>query len=57
MGRRGTTTTALRPSGKAVFDGRRLNVETEGGYVDAGRPVVVLRVEEGRVVVRSAEEA
>ena len=57
VGRRGTTTTALRPSGKAVFDGRRLNVETEGGYVDAGRPVVVLRVEEGRVVVRSAEEA
>ena len=52
VGQRGVTKTALRPSGKAVIDGQRLNVETEGGYVDAERTVEVIRIDEGRLVVR-----
>ncbi len=52
VGRTGTTLTALRPSGKARIDGRRLNVETEGDFLDRGQEVRVLRSEPGRVVVR-----
>ncbi len=51
-GRTGTALTALRPAGKARIEGRRLNVETEGGFVAQGEKVRVLRQEEGRVVVR-----
>ena len=57
VGRTGTALTALRPSGKARIDGRRLNVETEGGFVDQGQEVRVLRNESGRVVVRRVEDA
>jgi membrane-bound ClpP family serine protease len=46
--------TALRPTGKAVFDGKRVNVESEGGYIDADEEVEVVRETEGRHVVRRA---
>ena len=52
VGRTGEALTALRPSGKARIDGKRLNVETEGGFVAAGESVRVLRREPGRIVVR-----
>ena len=54
MGRVGVAQTPLRPSGKAAFDGRRLDVVTRGEMVETGRPVKVVRVEGNRVFV--AEE-
>jgi len=54
MGQVGVAQTPLRPSGKAVFDGRRLDVLTRGEMVEAGRSVKVVRVEGNRVIV--AEE-
>ncbi len=53
-GTEGMTLTPLRPSGKARIVGRRLNVETEGEFVDQGQQVKVLREEPGRIVVRQA---
>lgn len=55
LGRRGVALTALRPTGKAVFDGKRVNVESEGGYIDADEEVEVVREIEGRHVVRRAK--
>lgn len=48
----GVAITQLRPSGAAVFSGKRVDVVTEGGFIERGTPVVVMEVEGARVVVR-----
>ena len=55
IGKTGTTTTPLRPAGIAEFDGVKLNVVSEGEFVEAQRPVTVERVEGNRIVVREAQ--
>ena len=54
LGREGVTTTVLRPTGMADFDGVRLNVISEGDYVESGTAVQIVRVEGSRVLVRPA---
>ena len=56
IGHTGQTHTALRPAGIAEFDGVKLNVVSDGGFVDAGRRVRVERVEGNRIVVRELDE-
>jgi membrane-bound serine protease (ClpP class) len=51
-GAAGVAATALRPAGRATLDGRGVDVTSEGGFVEAGTPVRVVRVEGTRVVVR-----
>ena len=51
IGRTGAAHTPLRPAGIADLDGVRLNVETEGDYIEQGTPVRVVRVSGNRVVV------
>ncbi len=53
-GRRGTAVTALRPAGKADFDGEILVVETDGEFVEPGSPVEVIEVSGNRTLVRRA---
>ena len=55
LGRSGRAATKLRPSGIADIDGARLDVVTEGEFLDAGTPVVVIRVEGCRIVVDHLE--
>lgn len=50
----GEATSALRPSGTALIDGKRVDVVTQGEMIDAGTPVKVVLVEGLRVVVRVA---
>ncbi|MEC2160054.1 NfeD family protein [Virgibacillus halodenitrificans] len=52
IGLEGRTVTPLRPSGTAVFDNERLDVISEGGYIDANRNIKVIKVEGVRIVVR-----
>lgn len=52
LGASGTARTALRPAGQASLAGRVVDVVSEGGYVEAGLVVRVVRVEGARVVVR-----
>ena len=47
----GTTLSALRPSGYARIDGRKVDVVTRGEMLDADSPIVVLDVANNRVVV------
>jgi membrane-bound serine protease (ClpP class) len=54
-GRIGTALTDLRPSGTMGIDGERIDVVTEGPWVEKGDSVVVLRAESYRHVVRKAE--
>jgi membrane-bound serine protease (ClpP class) len=55
LGRRGTTTSPLRPAGVATIDGERVDVVSEGEFVEVGRAIVVTRVDGNRIVVRPAE--
>ena len=56
VGRIGRTVTDLRPSGTAAFDDERIDVVTEGPFIEAGAPVIVLRAEGYRHVVREVTD-
>ena len=53
LGKEGETTTVLRPTGMAEFDGVKLNVVSDGEFVPAGTKVRIALVEGNRIVVRS----
>jgi membrane-bound serine protease (ClpP class) len=57
VGRTGTALTDLRPSGTVSIDGERIDVVTEGPWIEQGERVVVLRAESYRHVVRKHEGA
>lgn len=52
IGRQGTAISTLRPAGTANFDGERLDVVTEGGFIAQGTTVKVIAVEGTRIIVR-----
>ena len=53
--KKGRSVTALRPSGTATIDGVRLDVVTEGEYVEADTPVLVTGVTGNQVIVTKIE--
>jgi membrane-bound serine protease (ClpP class) len=54
VGRHGVAETALRPAGKATIGGKRVDVVTDGGFLEAGERVVVAEVDGPKIVVRRA---
>jgi membrane-bound serine protease (ClpP class) len=52
LGKHGTTFSPLRPAGIAEIDGERVDVVSDGEFIDAGMPIVVTRVDGNRIVVR-----
>lgn len=52
VGKRGTTLSVLRPAGIGDFDGVRLNIVTEGGFIEKGSPVEIVEAGGARIVVR-----
>jgi len=55
LGVEGTALTPLRPSGTALINEERVDVVSEGMFIDANTIVKVVKVEGVRVVVRPAE--
>ena len=53
VGREGTASTVLRPTGIADFDGVRLNVSSEGDFIAAGTKVRIISVEGHKILVRT----
>ena len=53
LGKEGVTTTVLRPTGMAEFAGVRLNVVSEGEFIQSGTRVQSVRVEGSRILVRT----
>ena len=47
----GTAATDLRPAGKAVIDGARLDVVTRGDYIEQNEAVVVSAIEGNQIIV------
>ncbi|MGH9349329.1 MAG: NfeD family protein [Vicinamibacterales bacterium] len=54
LGRTGTALSPLRPAGIADFDGNRVDVVSDGDFIDAGTTIVVTRVDGNRIVVRQS---
>ena len=54
MARLGTAVSPLRPAGIANIDGTRVDVVSDGSFLDPGTPIVVTEVEGNRIVVRPA---
>lgn len=53
LGLEGRAATDLRPSGMAVLDGKRVDVVTQGEYIEQGTTVYVTKVNGSRVEVRA----
>lgn len=57
VGKIGNTLTPLRPAGTILIDGERVDVVTQGEFILAGKPVVVLSTDGSRVVVKETNSA
>lgn len=55
LGKQGMTLTPLRPSGVAEFHDQRIDVVTDGSYLEPHHLVRVVRVEGNRIVVEPVE--
>jgi len=55
-GSAGKALTDLRPAGKAIIAGKRVDVVTTGDYIVKGSPISVTGVSGNRIVVRADEE-
>ena len=53
----GITASTLRPSGKANFGDLFLDVVSDGGYIDPGMKIEVIRVAGRRIIVRPVDDA
>ncbi len=56
IGIEGFALTTLRPSGTALINNERIDVVTEGGYIEKNKKVVVVKTDGTRVVVREVIE-
>ncbi|WP_306798666.1 nodulation protein NfeD [Oceanobacillus saliphilus] len=52
LGLEGVSVTPLRPSGIGLFDYERIDVVSEGGFIDKDKMIKVVKVEGARIVVR-----
>jgi membrane-bound serine protease (ClpP class) len=55
LGKVGDTVTPLRPAGTIIIGTERIDVVSEGSYIDSKREVEVIQVEGSRVVVRETK--
>ncbi|MCL2396592.1 MAG: hypothetical protein FWC93_00845 [Defluviitaleaceae bacterium] len=55
MGKEGITKTALRPHGRADFNGTTVEVHSDSGYIPTGKRVKVVDVLDKKVFVRQNE--
>lgn len=56
VGKQGIAFTTLRPSGTVIIDGERLDVVTQGSYIEKDSKVEVIKTEGSRLVVREVTD-
>jgi membrane-bound ClpP family serine protease len=54
VGETGRAISALRPSGKAEFDGRIIEVHTLGKFLDEKMPLKIVRIDNQKIFVEAA---
>jgi membrane-bound serine protease (ClpP class) len=55
VGKKGIAITPLRPSGIGEFDKERIDIVTEGSFINSGKPIIIVKVEGVRVIVREID--
>ncbi|MCQ2437035.1 MAG: hypothetical protein MJ099_01405 [Clostridia bacterium] len=55
IGTRGTAQTLLRPAGIGLFDSRRLNVVSDGEFIEANADIEIVSIDGNRILVRKIE--
>lgn len=55
VGKSGEVLTACRPTGTVLIDGERIDAVSEGGWIEKGKYVEVVKVESVRLVVREKD--
>lgn len=55
VGAVGEAVSTLRPAGIALIDGKRLDVVTDGEWIDAGQPVRISSTADGHISVEKVE--
>jgi len=55
LGKKGIALTLMRPAGSAEIEGERVDVVTEGSYIQKGSAIKVVAVEGTRIIVRKDE--
>lgn len=55
LGLIGVAATPMRPAGSALIDGKKVDVVTEGEYIGPGAPIIVVKVEGPRVIVKATD--
>lgn len=55
IGMIGITASSLRPTGKAMFGDKYVDVVSDGAYVDHGTKIEVIRLAGNRIIVRAAD--
>ncbi len=55
-GKRGIAASTLRPAGIGLFDGKRLDVVSEGEFIAKDTPIIVSDVDGYRIIVRPIKE-
>lgn len=56
IGNIGEAVTPLRPAGTGVFNDERIDIVTEGSFINTGTPVKIVKVEGSRVIVREIKQ-
>jgi len=55
VGQEGVALTVLRPAGTGEFAGRRLDIVTDGDFIERGTKIKIIRTEGRRIVVEPVE--
>jgi len=56
IGKTGIADTPLRPSGVAIIEGKRVNVQSQGDFIQKGTKIIVTEVDGLKVMVKKYEE-
>ena len=56
IGKTGETRSDLRPAGIAIIENERIDVVSDGGFIDRGQKIKVIAIDGPRVVVEMAKE-
>ena len=48
--------TTLRPAGTILVDGKRLDVSSQGDYIEKSASVIIVRVEGSKIFVEQTKE-
>ena len=56
IGKTGFAETPLRPSGVVIIEGKRINAQSQGQFIDKGAKIIVSDVDSMKIIVKQYEE-